>query len=103
MPQDLRGARDLDALQKATGVAGEIDVVVEGKDLTDPKVVAWMRDYQAGLLKRYGYTAKNGCGKAELCPALSLPDLFRTAERGQGRRRGSARCSTPCRPTSRRR
>ena len=39
-----------------------------------------MRDYQAGLLKRYGYTAKNGCGRAELCPALSLPDLFRTAD-----------------------
>ena len=44
----------------------------QGEDLTDPKVVAWMRDYQAGLLKRYGYSAKNGCGKAELCPALSL-------------------------------
>ena len=36
-----------------------------------------MRDYQAGLLKKYGYSATNGCGKAELCPALSLPDLFR--------------------------
>ncbi len=80
VPQDLRGARDLDALQKATGVAGEIDVVVESKDLTDPKVVAWMRDYQAGLLKRYGYTSKNGCGEADLCPALSLPDLFRSAD-----------------------
>jgi hydrophobe/amphiphile efflux-3 (HAE3) family protein len=78
VPQDLRGVRDLQTLEKATGVAGEIDVVVEGKDLTDPKVVAWMRDYQAGLLKRYGYSATNGCGKAELCPALSLPDLFRS-------------------------
>ena len=80
VPQDLRGVRDLDALQKSTGVAGEIDVVVESRDLTDPKVVAWMRDYQAGLLKRYGYSSKNGCGKADLCPALSLPDLFRTAD-----------------------
>jgi predicted RND superfamily exporter protein len=80
VPQDLRGARDLDALQKATGVAGEIDVVVQSKDLTDPKIVAWMRDYQSGLLKRYGYSAKNGCGKADLCPALSLTDLFRTAD-----------------------
>ena len=67
--------------------AGEIDVVVQGKDLTDPKVVAWMRDYQSGLLKRFGYTAKNGCGKAELCPALSLPDLFRDRRLGQERRR----------------
>ena len=80
VPQDLRGARDLDALQKATGVAGEIDVVVESDDLTDPKVVAWMRDYQAGLLKEFGYSSKNGCGQAELCPALSLPDLFRSED-----------------------
>ena len=84
VPQDLRGARDLDALQRATGVAGEIDVVVEGRDLTDPAVVTWMRDYQAGLLKRYGYSTKNGCGKAALCPALSLPDLFRSADADQG-------------------
>ena len=68
MPQDLRGARDLDALQRATGVAGEIDVVVEGKDLTDPAVVKWMRDYQAGLLKRFGYTTENGCGQADAVP-----------------------------------
>ncbi|MEA2135965.1 MAG: uncharacterized protein QOC68_3874, partial [Solirubrobacteraceae bacterium] len=78
VPQDLRGARDLDALQRATGVAGEIDVVVQGRDLTDPTVVRWMRDYQAGLLKHYGYSTKNGCGRAALCPALSLPDLFRS-------------------------
>ena len=78
VPQDLRGVRDLDALQRTTGVAGEIDVVVEGADLTDPAVVTWMRDYQAGLLKRYGYSTGNGCGKAALCPALSLPDLFRS-------------------------
>ena len=45
-----------------------------------PTVVTWMRDYQAGLLKRFGYSTKNGCGKAALCPALSLPDLFRAAD-----------------------
>ena len=28
--------------------------------------------------RRYGYSAERGCGDAELCPALSLPDLFRT-------------------------
>ena len=77
VPQDLEAVRDLQTLQRSTGVAGEVDVIVEGEDLTDPKVVAWMRSYQAGLLKKYGYSATNGCGKAELCPALSLTDLFR--------------------------
>jgi uncharacterized protein len=77
VPQDLPAVRDLQTLQRTTGVAGEVDVIVQGADLTDPKVVGWMRDYQAGLLKKYGYSASNGCGRAELCPALSLTDLFR--------------------------
>ena len=79
VPQDLAAVRDLDALQRDTGVAGEVDVLVEGADLTDPKVVAWMRDYQneraaAPRLQR----REKGCAGGELCPALSLPDLFRT-------------------------
>jgi hydrophobe/amphiphile efflux-3 (HAE3) family protein len=78
VPQDLPAVRDLQTLQRTTGVAGEVDLVVQGADLTQPGVVRWMRDYQAGLLKKYGYSASNGCGKAELCPALSLTDLFRS-------------------------
>jgi uncharacterized protein len=81
VPQDLRAVEDLQALQQATGVAGEIDVIISSapaRDLTEPEVVRWMRDYQSGLLRRYGYSSERGCGKAELCPALSLPDLFRT-------------------------
>jgi predicted RND superfamily exporter protein len=35
-----------------------------------------MTRYQGALLKRYKYSEKRGCGKAELCPAFSLPDLF---------------------------
>jgi hydrophobe/amphiphile efflux-3 (HAE3) family protein len=79
VPQDLPAVRDLTALQQSTGVAGEVDVIVDGADLTDPKVVSWMRTYQQGLLKAHGYSTKRGCGKADLCPALSLPDLFRTS------------------------
>ena len=55
-------------------------MLVEGADLTDPKVVAWMRDYQSEVLTRHGYSAEKGCSGVELCPALSLPDLFRTPE-----------------------
>ena len=87
VPQDLQAVQDLEALQRATGVAGEIDIVVEGRDLTDPAVVKWMRDYQAGVLERYGYSAERGCGEAELCPALSLPDLFRSSQSASDRER----------------
>jgi len=80
VPQDVESVKDLRALQESTGVAGEVDVVVEGRDLTEPKVVAWMKDYQQGLLEQFGWTAERGCGRAELCPALSLPDLFRSEQ-----------------------
>jgi uncharacterized protein len=68
---------DLKALQRSTGVGGEIDVVVSGSRATDPAVVEWMTGYQSAVLKRFGYSTRRGCGRAELCPAFSLPDLFR--------------------------
>jgi hydrophobe/amphiphile efflux-3 (HAE3) family protein len=80
VPQNLPAVQDLGALQRDTGTAGEVDVLVEGRDLTDPKVVAWMRNYQDEVLARHGYSAEKGCARAQLCPALSLPDLFRTPE-----------------------
>jgi len=78
VPGDLPALVDLKNLQEATGVGGEIDVVIRSDRLTDPEVVTWMTEYQDTLLKRFGYNAGRGCGKAELCPAFSLPDLFRT-------------------------
>jgi predicted RND superfamily exporter protein len=78
VPQSLGSLKNLKALQESTGVGGEIDVTVQAKDLTDPRVVGWMSDYQQGLLRHYGYSDTRGCGHATLCPAFSLPDLFRT-------------------------
>jgi len=78
VPRDLGALRDLDALQRTTGVGGEIDVLIEGADLTQPAVLNWMIGYQARVLRRFGYSAQRGCGTAQLCPAFSLPDLFRT-------------------------
>src|SRR5262249_31048879 len=51
----------------------------------DPAVVKWMTSYQSAVLKRFGYSAKRGCGQAELCPAFSLPDLFRDGAGGSRR------------------
>jgi predicted RND superfamily exporter protein len=79
VPQDMPALRDLDALQRSTGVGGEIDVVVRGADLTSPRTIGWMVGYQTAVLRDHGYSARRGCGQAELCPAFSLPDLFTTA------------------------
>jgi len=82
VPQDQQALRDLRTLQRTSGVSGEIDLLVQSRDLTDPRVVSWMTSFQQRILKRYGYSAARGCGKAKLCPALSLPDLFRASNAG---------------------
>ncbi len=79
VPQDLPALRGLDTLQRSSGVGGELDVVVEGANVTTPRVIAWMTALQSAVLKEHGFSAKRGCGEAELCPAFSLPDLFTTA------------------------
>jgi predicted RND superfamily exporter protein len=87
VPRDLPAVRDVLTLQRETNIAGEVDVLVAADDLTDPKVVSWMRDYRDRLEKRFAYSASNGCGRAELCPAVSFTDLFRTPEASADRAR----------------
>jgi predicted RND superfamily exporter protein len=79
VPQSMTSLRNLDTLEHASGVGGELDVMVSGPNVATPAVVEWMRSYQTAVLRRFGYTATRGCGRAEVCPAFSLPTLF---ERG---------------------
>jgi hypothetical protein len=82
VPRDLQALKDVNELQEATGVSGEIDVTLQGDDLTDPKVIEWMTGFQRDVLKAHGYEVGATCAQEkdppELCPALSLPDLFRS-------------------------
>ncbi len=88
VPQDLQELRDVNVLQEETGVSGEIDVTVRAEDITDQKVIAWMTRFQAGVLREHGYRPGKRCTQErnppELCPALSLPDLFSTSGTQQG-------------------
>ena len=80
VPQNLQALRDVNQLQDATGVSGEIDVTVRADDITRPEVLRWMTRFQAAVLRDGGYRPGRRCsqgnGAPELCPALSLPDLF---------------------------
>ena len=80
VPRDLQALRDVNELQEETGVAGEIDVTVRAEDITEPEVIAWMTRFQDRVLREHGYREGRRCGQErnppELCPALSLPDLF---------------------------
>jgi hypothetical protein len=79
-PQNLSSLHNLTALERATGVGGEIDLMVDSAALTKPATIEWMSAYESAVLKRFGYSAAKGCGKAQLCPAFSLPDLFQSGE-----------------------
>ena len=83
VPQDLQALEDLEALQQSTSVGGQLDVVVQAEDVADPKVIGWMTEYQRELLEHFGFSRERGCGRAELCPAFSLPDLFSRQQRDE--------------------
>lgn len=87
VPQQLSALRDLRDLQRISGVGGEVNVLVEGRRVTDPAVVSWMTGYQARILKKLRFDSQRGCGKAEICPAFSLPDLFTTKASLSSRKR----------------
>ena len=79
VPTSMPALHNLDTLEKVTGVSGEIDVTVRSKDVATPATVQWMIGYEKQLLSHFGYLEEKGCAAATLCPALSLPDLFSTA------------------------
>ncbi len=80
VPTSLPALRDLQELQRVSGVGGEVNVVVEAANASAPAVVAWMTDYQARVLARLNYDPQRGCLSSDLCPAFSLPDLFTTEQ-----------------------
>ncbi|HYB23634.1 MAG TPA: MMPL family transporter [Solirubrobacteraceae bacterium] len=76
VPQDLGSLQALNTVERITGVGGEIELMVEGRDLLEPSTIEWMVRYQKAVLARFGYSPAHGCQRARLCPAFSLPDLF---------------------------
>jgi hydrophobe/amphiphile efflux-3 (HAE3) family protein len=76
VPQSLGSLQNLNTLERASGVGGGIDLMISGRDVARPSTIEWMSSYESAMLKRFGYSSSHGCGKARLCPAFSLPDLF---------------------------
>ena len=81
VPGSLPALEEVDVLEEETGVSGEVSVVVEAPDLTDPRLIEWMADYKQRVLTDHGFTGEfPSCEDADLCPGLSLPDLFGTGD-----------------------
>jgi uncharacterized protein len=80
LPTDRVEARDLASIERETGTPGDVNVIVRSERLLDPAVVRWMSSYQQRVLGQNGFRSGRPCREADLCPALSLTNLF-----GEGR------------------
>ena len=78
VPADLPALQSVDELQGATGVSGELDVIVSG-DVTSPEAITWMSDFKQRVLVDHGFDGEFPSCRAEgteLCPGPALSDLF---------------------------
>jgi uncharacterized protein len=75
-PQNVEAVRELNELQDATGISGELDVSVKAPDLTDPATIQWMAAFKRRVLRAGGFSATNpSCQEAEVCPGPALSDF----------------------------
>jgi hydrophobe/amphiphile efflux-3 (HAE3) family protein len=82
-PRGLREIKDLETVQSATGVSGQLQVAVEAEDLSEPATIRWMADFKQRVLRENGFTEpRPSCLKAEICPGPALSD-FLVSDRGK--------------------
>lgn len=75
-PQNVGAVKELNELQDATGVSGELDVSVKATDLTDPATIRWMAAFKRRALRAGGFSgASPSCQEAEICPGPALSDF----------------------------
>jgi predicted RND superfamily exporter protein len=76
-PPHLAALKDLNELEKQTGISGDVNVTIKAPDPTSPAVIQWAEGFQQRVLARHGFSGSAGsCAKAQICPALSLTDFF---------------------------
>ena len=75
-PQNVDAVRDLNELQDATGVSGELDVSVRGPRSDRSGDDPWMAAFKRRVLQADGSPARNpSCQEAEVCPGPALSDF----------------------------
>jgi hydrophobe/amphiphile efflux-3 (HAE3) family protein len=93
-PQGLREIKDLEKVQDATGVAGQLQVAVEAPDLSDPATIEWMADFKQRVLEENGFSgSRPSCLKAEICPGPALSDFLVSSKRKEQLKRSDIRAT----------
>jgi len=93
-PRGLPEIKDLERVQGATGVAGQLEVALEAPDLSDPATVEWMADFKQRVLEENGFSgARPTCLKAEICPGPALSDFLVSSKRKAQLKRSEIRAT----------
>jgi hydrophobe/amphiphile efflux-3 (HAE3) family protein len=81
VPGSVLADAGVDELQDETGVSGEVNVLIEAPDITDPELITWMSDLKTRILARGGFEGEfASCTDARICPQISLTDLVENPE-----------------------
>jgi predicted RND superfamily exporter protein len=90
-PADNRDVKAATELRETANAEGQVSVLVRGEDLTHPRAIAWMADYQGRILVRNGFSERRPCRQAELCPALAVSNIFGSLPRNERQARRAIR------------
>src|SRR5204863_8741274 len=71
-PSDRQEVKDADTLRDFARSAGQVSVLVRGRDLSDPRAIAWMADYQGRVPTRHGYSERPPGRSAQPFPGLPI-------------------------------
>jgi predicted RND superfamily exporter protein len=86
--------RELNAVQDATGVSGQLQVAVEAPDFSDPATIRWMSNFKQRVLRENGFSGQRpSCLKAEVCPGPALSDFLVSGNGGRQSSRGENRAT----------
>ncbi|MDX6601625.1 MAG: uncharacterized protein QOF13_827 [Solirubrobacterales bacterium] len=93
-PQGLSEIEDLNRVQDATGVSGQLQIAVEAPDLSDPATIRWMADFKQRVLRENGFTEpRPSCLEAEICPGPALSDFLVSGKGEEQLSRGDVRAT----------
>ena len=79
VPRNLPRSRTSTSSSRPPASSGLTYVTVSAPDLTDPKVISWMRSFEERVLHRHGFSGRHPSCRApgtEICPETSLPDFL---------------------------
>ncbi len=93
-PQGLQEIKDLENVQDATGVSGQLQIAVEAPDFSTPATIKWMADFKERVLRENGFSGpRPSCLKAEICPGPALSDFLVSGKGNERLTRGGVRAT----------